>query len=184
MLLRSFLDVKVPPFRRVLLIESGSRDLLEGLIPGIYRNHKDVEIDLVTCYAGQPAALREGARVYRVTDYGGGGSEGRERLLREATERGYDVFGMICSAEPIMTKWKWWLAWKLPGAKAFALNENGDYFWIDRAHADILSHFALFRMGLTGAGAPTAILRLLLLPVSAAGLVLFAGWAHLRRRRT
>ncbi len=166
----------------MLLVESGSRDLLEDLLPGIYRNHGGVQVDLVTCYASQPKALREGARIFRVTDYGGGAA-GRQRLLNEALERGYDVVGMICSAEPIMTKWKWWLAWNLPKAKAFVLNENGDYFWVDRAHADILSHFVMFRMGLTGAGAPAAIARLFLLPVSIAGLAVFACWVHLRRRR-
>jgi len=40
----------------VLLIESGSRDLLEALIPGIYKNHgADVVIDVVSCFAGDPA---------------------------------------------------------------------------------------------------------------------------------
>ena len=164
------------------MVESGSRDLLEDLLPGIYRNHKDVQVDLLTCYAGQPKALREAARVYRISDYGGGGGANRARLLADVSERKYNVLGLICSAEPIMTKWKWWLAWKLPGAKSFVLNENGDYFWIDRAHMAMLSHFVLFRLGLSGAGAPAAIARLLFLPVAAAGLVLFACWAHLRRR--
>jgi hypothetical protein len=181
-LIRSFFTVKVPPFRRVLLVESGSRDLLEDLIPGIYGNHRDVRIDLVTCYGGQPKALRADSTVFRVTDYGGGGA-GRERLLADLAVQDYDVLGMICSAEPIMTKWKWWLAWKLPRAKPFALNENGDYFWIDRAHSEILTHFVLFRMGMTGAGAPAAVVRLLMLPLSVTGLVLFACWVHLRRRR-
>jgi hypothetical protein len=178
-LIRSFIRTKVPPFKKVLLVESGSRDLLEDLIPGIYKSHKDVQIDLVTCYASQPKALNDQARVFRVTDYGGGGS-GREKLLQDVSQQDYDVLGLICSAEPIMTKWKWWLAWKLP-AKPFALNENGDYFWIDRAHWDIVLHFVLFRIGMTGAGAPAAIARLLFLPISATGLVLFACAAHLRR---
>ncbi len=180
-LIRSFFNVKIPPFHRVLLVESGSRELLEDLIPGIYKNHPNVEIDLVTCYGGQPKALRSTARIFRVTDYGG--SEGRERLLADVNLRVYDVLGMICAAEPIMTKWKWWLAWKLSRAKAFALNENGDYFWIDRAHSSILTHFVLFRLGMTGAGAPAAIARLLFLPLSVAGLILFACRAHLRRRQ-
>lgn len=179
-MIRSFFRTTVPAFRKVLLVESGSRDLLEGLIPGIYKSHENVQIDLVTCYAGKPEALKDDARVFRVTDYGG--AAGRDRLLADAASARYDVLGLICSAEPIMTKWKWWLAWKLPAAKPFALNENGDYFWIDRAHFSILAHFVLFRIGMTGAGAPAAIGRLLFLPFSALGLVLFACSAHLRRR--
>lgn len=181
-MIRSFFNVKVPLFRRVLLVESGSRDLFEGLIPGIYSNHKDVVIDLFTCYGGQPKTLREDARIFRVIDYGGG-SAGRARLLAEVSAKGYDVLGIICSAEPIMTKWKWWFTWKLPGAKAFVLNENGDYFWIDRAHKHILSHFLFYRLGLTGAGTPAALARLLFFPLSALGLVLYACLAHLRRLR-
>lgn len=179
-MIRSFLRQSVPGrFRRVLLVESGSRHLLEELIPGIYKAHPGVIIDLVTCYAGQPAALPDDARIFRVTDYGG--AAGREKLLGDLRPNGYDVLGLICSAEPIMTKWKWWLAWKLDKAKSFALNENGDYFWIDRGHASILFHFVMFRLGMSGAGAPATIVRLLLLPFSALGLVLFAAGVHLRR---
>jgi hypothetical protein len=88
---------------------------------------------------------------------------------------------MICSAEPIMTKWKWMLAFRLPG-KVFLLNENGDYFWMDRGHLDILTHFALFRLGLAGAGAVLTIGRIVLFPFSLLYLLAFAGMVHLRRK--
>ena len=34
-----------------------------------------------------------------------------------------------------MAKWKWALALRLP-AKVFVINENGDYFWLDRKHLE------------------------------------------------
>ena len=86
----------------------------------------------------------------RVGDYPS--SQTRQGLYRELTANGYTVVGIVCSAEPIMTKWKWMIAARLP-AKVFILNENGDYFWLDRGHWSSIRHFALFRSGLSGAGA-------------------------------
>lgn len=177
--MRGFLRRYIPPFRSVLLIESGSRAVLEELIPGIYKHHgADATVHVVTCYSGQPTSLASHGKVFRVTDYGG--AAGREKLLTELLQTRYDAVGVLCTAEPIMTKWKWWLAWKIP-SKAFIVNENGDYFWIDRAHLDLILHFVLFRLGMAGAGFVPTMVRLALLPVSFLYLVGFAGFAHARR---
>ena len=92
----------MPPCARLLLIESGSRHLLETVIPTLPAmfGHA-VEIDLVTCYAGEPAGFA--GRVFRIADYGG--PAGRNRLWADLAQRGYTAAGMICAAEPIMTKW-------------------------------------------------------------------------------
>jgi len=88
---------------------------------------------------------------------------------------------MICSAEPVMTKWKWWLAARMP-AKFFILNENGDYFWFDWERRKTIRRFAAYRAGLSGAAAVPAILRFLLFPLTLAYLILYACTVHLRRR--
>jgi hypothetical protein len=80
-----------------------------------------------------------------------------------------------------MTKWKWMLAFRLPG-KLFILNENGDYFWVDRGNLGILVHFALYRMGLAGAGAVMTIGRVVLFPLSLAYLLAYAGAVHWKRK--
>jgi len=49
--MRYFLTKSVPPFSRVLLVESGSRDLFEELLSGLYDHHPQMKADLVTCYA-------------------------------------------------------------------------------------------------------------------------------------
>ncbi len=169
-----------PAVSRLLLIESGSREILEDIIPGIKRTWgEEIPIDLVTCFAGMPEALSPGrTTVFRVTDYPG--SDGRKRLLRELGARNHSVLGMICASEPIMTRWKWYLALGLP-AKVFVMNENCDYFWIDHAHAATIRNFVLFRMGLAGAGAVRTIARLLLFPFTLAYLILYATAVHLRR---
>ena len=47
-----------------------------------------------------------------------------------------------------MTKWKWALALRLP-VKVLVVNENGDFFWFDRANWRTIRHFVLFRAGLS-----------------------------------
>jgi hypothetical protein len=176
--LRYFFYPHIPPCSRILLIESGSRRLLERLIPYLRDLFgQDVEMDLVTCYAGEPAGFH--GRVFNINDYGG--APGRNALWADLAARQYKVAGVICAAEPIMTKWKWWLSAKLP-AKLFIINENGDYFWLDRVHFRQLRQFVAYRLGLTGSAAVPALVRLACFPVTLAYLLLYAGTVHLRRR--
>jgi hypothetical protein len=178
--LKFLLSGHIPPFDRVLLVESGSRYLLEHLIPGIYANHSELErLDIVTCFPGQPSTFNPArGRIWRVTDYPG--KQNRSKLYAELAEAGHSVTGVICSGEDIMTKWKLVLGWKTRG-KVFILNENGDYFWFDRENWATIRHFALYRMGLSGAGAVTTILQLLVFPFTLTYLLSFAAYVNLRR---
>jgi hypothetical protein len=178
---RYFFTRREPQVSRILLVESGSRALLEGIIPGIRKTYGNkIFVDLVTCYSGLPQGFRsENTVVYRVTDYRG--RAGRARLYRELARNRYAVMGIICSAEPIMTKWKWVLAARLP-TKVFVLNENGDYFWIDYGHWPVIRHFALFRAGLTGPDAVRTLARLALFPFTLLFLLSYAATVHLARR--
>jgi hypothetical protein len=177
--MRHFLTRSVPPFSRVLLVESGSRALFENLLPVLYQNHAEMICDLLTCYGGVPKTFREDqGAVYRVADYPSGPA--RQRLYQELGSNGYSIVGIICSAEPIMTKWKWMLAARLPG-KVFVLNENGDYFWLDRGHLASIRYFMLFRAGLTGSGAVRTLARVVLFPFSLLYLILYAITVHFRR---
>jgi hypothetical protein len=177
--MRHFFTRSIPPFSRVLLVESGSRELFEKLLPVLYQTHAEMICDLVTCYAGAPKNFREeqGA-VYRVTDYPAG--DARQRFYKELGANGYSIVGIICSAEPIMTKWKWMLAARLPG-KVFVVNENGDYFWMDHSNLAVIRYFILFRAGLTGSGAVRTLARVVLFPFSLLYLILYALTVHLRR---
>lgn len=176
--MRYFFTQRVPEVSRILLVESGSRYLLEGLIGGIRSTWGlDSRVDLVTCFPGLPAGFHpESTRAYRVTDY----RVNRGALIAELIHNRYSVMGIICSAEPIMTKWKWLLAARLP-AKVFVLNENGDYFWLDYKHWSAIRHFVLFRAGLAGAGAVRTLGRLVLFPLTLLYLLLYAAAVHLAR---
>ena len=72
---------RAPQVRKVLLIESGSRELIENLIPqlpGLFGG--PVLVDLITCFGGLPKNF-QGNKVYRVSDYGT--PELRASLYRE-----------------------------------------------------------------------------------------------------
>ena len=66
-------------------------------------------------------------------------------------------------------------------AKIFIINENGDYFWLDRMHLGALRQFILFRSGLAGAGAVRTLVRLVSFPFTLLYLLLYASAAHARR---
>jgi hypothetical protein len=175
-LVRYFLRRRQPPVSRILLVESGSRHLIEHVLPGLRQAYGEpIPIDLVTCYTGAPAGIDA---VHRVTEHRG--PDGRRKLYRALAANRYSIMGILCSAEPIMTKWKWALAARLP-VKIFVINENGDYFWLDRGHWRAILHFALFRAGLTGSGAVRTLGRLLVFPFTLSYLLLYASTVHIRR---
>lgn len=177
---RYFLTRRLPQPTSILLVESGSRYIFENTIAGIRGTWGDeIFIDLVTPFAGLPEGFSpHNTRVYRVTDYRG--SEGRSRLFRELAQNQYNILGIICSGEPLMTKWKWAIAARTP-AKIFVLNENGDYFWLDRGHLGPIRQFVMYRTGLAGAGAVRTLARLLMFPLTLLYLLLYASSVHARR---
>ena len=109
------------------------------------------------------------------------GSAARHRLYRELADRHYPVAGILCSNEPIMTKWKWMLAARLP-AKIFVVNEYADALWLDWGHLRNIRQFVRVRMGLSGSAIVPALASLLLFPFSLAYLLIFAAVVHTRRR--
>jgi hypothetical protein len=177
---RYFLTGRLPKVNAILLVESGSRGLVEGVIPGLRDNFgPEIHIDLVTCYASLPQGFDpERTRVYRVSDYRG--REARRRLYRELTANRYGLLGMICSGEVVLAKWKWALGLRLP-AKIFIINENGDYFWLDRTHMRTIRQFVLLRAGLAGSGAVRTLVRLIAFPFTLLYLLLYATTVHARR---
>jgi hypothetical protein len=172
-----FFRQRIPPLTRIALVESGPRELYEILLPFFYKDSR--EIDLVTCFAGVPATFRtDVGKVFHIGDYQG--SEGRARLVNEMRARNYAAIGIICADQPIMIKWKWMLAARVP-AKLFIVNENGDHFWVDYSNWRIIRHFILFRAGLSGADAVRTITQLLLFPFTVIYLLAYAAVVHARR---
>ena len=164
----------------ILLVESGSRELVEKVVEALRETWgARVRIDLATCYAALPRGLdAETTRVYRLNERRTLGP--RLELLRELAGNRYSHAGIVCSDEPILMKWKWPLALRLP-SKIFVINENGDYFWLDRQHLRAIRQFAASRAGLNGAGAIRTPLRFISVPFVLAYLMSYAAVAHGRR---
>jgi len=178
--MRYCLSARIPEPQAILLVESGSRGIVESLIPGLRRTWgEDVPIDLVSCYSTLPQGFAAATtRIYRVADYRG--SKARAELVRKLRQNQYSLMGIVCSGEPLMTKWKWMLALRLP-AKVFAINENGDYFWLDRKQLKPIRQIVLLRAGLAEAGAVRTLARVLLFPLSLVYLLAYASFVHARR---
>ncbi|MCS7315824.1 MAG: hypothetical protein RMI94_11300 [Bryobacterales bacterium] len=178
--MRYFFSLRFPEVTRILLVESGSRHLIEQLVPILRQYWPDAEFGLVTCFSGVPASLAADSRtaVFQIAEYQG--RAGRRRLYRELTRRGYQIMGILCSGEPIMTKWKWALVANVP-AKVFVVNENCDFFWLDRTQIRTMARFLAYRFGMGGAQAAPALFRLLLFPLTLVYLLAYAAFVHIRR---
>jgi hypothetical protein len=174
-----YLTARCPRIERILLVESGNRSITERVLPKLSVSFTDLtSVDVITCYGGVPAGLAEHAAVYRTQDHATAAE--RANLLRRVRESGATVVAMICSDEQIMTRWKWWLAAKLP-AKILIVNENADYFWLDTAHIGYIKRFALKRLGLSGQFAGRTVARVAAFPAILAYLLTYAAVTHLRR---
>ncbi len=175
--MRYFWSVRTFPERsRILLVESGSRELLERAIPTVrtFWNGLTPPIDLFTCFDGVPEGIGDDGQIYRVTDYPG---PERKKLLRELKGRGYSVLGIVCSEEPILAKWKWLITASLP-AKVLVINESGDCFWADRENWSAIRQFIASRSGITGATVLRSVLQMAVLPFTFFWLLCFAAGAH------
>lgn len=179
--MRLFFSRRCPEFRRILLVESGTRQLMDDFLPKLAREtNPNLKADIVTCFQGTPSGFEEyGLYRYDVNDYSG--KIGRQKLMEFLLANRYDLIGIMCTEQPIMTKWKWMLAARIP-AKLFIVNENMDFFLADYSNWKIIVEFALVRAGLAGASAVSTIARALLLPFSLLFLMLFAVYVHLLRR--
>ena len=178
--MRNFLTGCRRSVQGILLVESGSRGILERAIAPIRRNWGEkVAVDLVTCYGGLPAGFSpERTRVYRVTECRC--PRARRLLYRQLVKNRYAMVGIVCSGEPLLTKWKWALALRFL-TKVLIINENGDYFPLDFGHGSNAYRFVLSRSGLGDAGAVRRLARLILFPFTLLYLLLYATTVHARR---
>lgn len=178
--MRYFFTRRPPPLIRMLLVESGSRQILEAGIPRFRAIFGDrIPMDLLTCLPGLPQVLDPSStRVFQVTHCRSGAD--RRRLLGKLRAGRYTVVGIICSDEPVMTPWKLAAAALLP-AKVVIFNENSDFFWFDWRNRKAIRHFLLFRAGMLEEGAVRKLAHLATFPFILAFLLLYAGYMHLAR---
>lgn len=175
--MRYFWNVRrFPEKGPILLVESGTRELLEKAIPTIrtFWDGMTPPIDVFTCFSGVPEGIGDDGQIYRVANYA---KSERKKLLREFKSREYAVMGIVCSDEAILAKWKWLIMMSVP-AKLLVINESGDCFWFDRENWPLIREFVASRSGITGATILRSILQVAVLPATFIWLMCFAAGAH------
>ncbi len=164
---------------RVLFIESGSRVLAERFLTHLYASHPAQRVDLLTCYAGAPSSF-DPSRGSVISIHGTGGFAGRRQLITGLARNGYSVVSILCSGEPIMTRWKWAVALRVP-AKLLVVNENVDYFWFDRGNLASMRAMVKHRFGVQTVSSPQLVISAVLFPFVFLYLLSYACWIHTRR---
>lgn len=174
--MRRFLLRRIPPVTRVLLIESGPRTLGEQALSRIHTAFGDqTPVDVLHCLAAPPAGAD---RFWSVREHPGFGA--RWRLVRELRARRHPAVAILAGGDPIMAPWRWVGALALTG-KVLIVNENADFFWLDRGNWRTAVGFLRHRVGLGGESTVAALGRALAFPPAFLYLLAYAGWVHSAR---
>ncbi len=178
--MRYFFSPRIPAAPRILLVESGSRHILERASRSLGAMFPTAQFDLCTCFADLPATPVAGAwhDVWRVTDAHGLSAK-LAMALRIARSRP-PVAAMLMTGEPIMFHWKMAFLVLLP-SKLILVNENGDFFWLDRSNLAPLRQFVGARWGGGGEDAFRGLFRILLFPLVFLFLLISGALTYLGR---
>jgi hypothetical protein len=173
---RYFLSGQAPPVTRILLIESGSRELGEQAIACLRKAFgAGIPIDALGCRRTPLLGVESYADVSEARTL-----SARLALLRRIRRGGYSVAGVLSSGDSTMALWKWAAIGVVP-AKFLVLNENVDFFWIDRAHWTNAVALLQQRSGLGGESTVRAMAWFAALPFAALFLLSYATWVHVTR---
>jgi len=173
---RYFLSGRTPPVSRILLIESGSRELGEQAVGCLRKAFgAGVPIDVLGCRRTPLLGVESYSDVSEARAF-----SGRLAILRRIRRGGYSVAGVLASGDSTMALWKLAAITVVP-AKFLVLNENVDFFWIDRAHWTNAVALLQQRSGLGGESAVRAMAWFAALPFAALFLLSYATWVHVAR---
>lgn len=171
--MRRFLFRRIPPVTRVLLVESGPRELGERAVLKLRQAFGEhTPVDVLHCLADPPGGA---AVVWSVRNHVGSGA--RWRLLRDLRARRHPAVAILAAGDPIMGPWRWAAALALTG-KVLIVNENADFFWLDRGNWRTAVGFLRHRVGLGGESTVAALGRLIAFPVAFVYLLAYAGYVH------
>lgn len=184
--MRFFFRKAVPAVRRVLLVESGPRTLTVRFLPVLRKVFGEgVQVDVFTCLPppqpGELAPPEDGMGItecYRSQDCAGRAA--RRQFLRTLRANGYQALVIYCANSPLLFRWKWALALRLP-VKVLIANENADCYWLDLGHWRMAKAMLAERYGLRGTGSLRTLGQAVLFPIVLLYLVAFAAVVHARR---
>jgi len=177
--MRGLLSSVHPSFERLLVIESGPRDVAETFLEHLYGIQKSEHVDLLTCYAGAPKSFDpQRGTLYSVHDPSA--KENRAQFTRKLLRTPYTVIAILCTGDPVLTKWKWIIALRA-NAKVLIVNEHAGFFLLDVKHRRPAKMMLSLRLGLHQPLQLHLIGELFLVPFTITYLALYAGFVHARR---
>ncbi len=175
--MKLFLTARIPDATRVLLVESGSRAVLELALARMAAIFPQASFDLCTCFPGLPASQAV-QQVWRVTE--APGLLSKLGLAFRIARTRPPIAALVFSGEPIMFNWKLILLLLLP-SKILVVNEHGDFFWLDAANLTVLRQFLGVRWGVSGEELVRGFSRLVCFPFVFVFLLVGTGWTYLKR---
>lgn len=172
-----FLSGRAPHATKILLVESGSRHLLERAVAEMSRHFPAAKFDLCTCYPGvlETAAVDQVWRVNEVRSFGA-----KLSMARAVLRTRPPIAALLFSGEPVMFNWKMLLLAALP-SKIIVINEHGDFFWLDRKNLTLLRSFVGARLGVGGDAFLRAFSQVLVFPFVFLFLVFYTLVTYLAR---
>ena len=168
--MRGFLTRDVPAVTRILLVESGPRALGQKALERLRAVFPDAQIDTLCCLPVPPAGA---ATAWKVQDH----PSGRLGLLRELRRQRHPVAAVLIGGDGIMAPWRWATIACLP-SKFLIVNENADFFWLDRGHLGPLTQFLQHRSGLGDGSVLRTIQQVAAFPFVLAYLLIYAAYVH------
>ena len=168
-----------PPLRRVLLIESGSRQAADQFLQGLYGSEDCVQVDVITCFAMPPESFQGGrGQVFFVTDPAIAGR--RRQFIRNIAFTPYDVVAVLQTGSSVLRKWKWAIT-LLTRAKILLVQENANSVFLDYAYLRPTKQIDAPRLRREQVAQLRLVGEVLLMPLTIGYLLLYAGSAHFRR---
>ncbi len=133
--MRGFFDFASPSYERILLIESGSRQIGKALLTRLYalqeehRAAQHTRLDLLTCFTADPENFdeRRGA-LLRVTERHI--ASRKIAFLRELVSARYTTIVVIADGEATMRRWKWTVG-ALSSSKLIVCRDASNLFLLD-----------------------------------------------------
>jgi hypothetical protein len=177
--MRSVLSRRTPSLERLLVVESGSRTVTQKFLGLVYPAAADGAVDILTCHPGPPPGFDPSRGRLFQTQHAAD-RDSRKKLFRQLASSGYSAVCLMCTGESVMTKWKWVAALRVP-AHVLIVNENADYFWLNRGSWRMVRAMLKHRVGLHGLSPLRLAQQAIAFPFTVLLLAGFAARVHARR---
>ena len=177
--MRFLFSRRIPAIDRILVVESAPRAICEKFLQHVYERQPAERVDILTCYGSAPQNYDHQRGSVFLTQQAAT-SNARWELIRHFKAQSYSAVAIFCAGDTLMRNWKWAIAAKVP-AKILIINENADFFWLDRKHWRNARALITHRTGFHGSGPLRVMQQMITLPFAIVFLAGYAAVVHAKR---